>query len=92
MEYDERYVWGWRIDRAFSPHRCRLSTETLADGLGWYGIAPSVLGFAATWDQRRRKDAPQGLKVHDDYMRFMPGIMLAAARYPRPTLKKSFSA
>jgi hypothetical protein len=38
-----------RIDRAFSPHRCPLAPETQADGLGWYGAAPSVLGFAATW-------------------------------------------
>ncbi len=37
------------IGRAFSPHGCPLSTETQADGLGWYGVAPSVLGFAATW-------------------------------------------
>jgi hypothetical protein len=36
-----------RIDRAFSPHRCLWSPETQADGLGWYGVALSVLGFAA---------------------------------------------
>jgi hypothetical protein len=36
------------MDRAFSPHRCPLSPETLADGLGWYGIAPSALGSAAS--------------------------------------------
>jgi hypothetical protein len=26
-----------------------LAPETQADGLGWYGVAPSVLAFAATW-------------------------------------------
>jgi hypothetical protein len=31
-------------------------------------------------------------KAYDDYMTFMPGIMLAAARYPQPTLRQSFSA
>ena len=29
--------------------------ETQADGLGWNGGAPSVLGFAATRVQRRRR-------------------------------------
>jgi hypothetical protein len=31
--------------------------ETQADGLGWNGGAPSVLGFAATRAQRRRRVA-----------------------------------
>jgi hypothetical protein len=31
------------------PSQTPLSPETQADGLGWYGVAPSVLGFAATW-------------------------------------------
>jgi hypothetical protein len=30
-----------------------LSTETQADGLGWYGVAPPVLGFAAAWSSAR---------------------------------------
>ena len=38
----------------FSPRRCPLAPETQADGLGWYGVAPSVLGFAAI-----RTSAPQ---------------------------------
>jgi hypothetical protein len=29
-------------------------------------------------------------KAHDDCRTFMPGMMLAAAMYPRPTLKPSF--
>jgi hypothetical protein len=56
VECDERYVWDSMIDRAFSPHRCPLAPETQADGLGWYGVAPSVLGFAAT---RAAASAPQ---------------------------------
>jgi hypothetical protein len=36
------------MSRAFSPNRCDWAPETQADGLGWYGGAPSVLSFAAT--------------------------------------------
>jgi hypothetical protein len=42
------------MDRAFSPHRWSLTPETQAEGLGRYGVAPSVLGLAAT-----RTSAPQ---------------------------------
>ncbi len=35
------------INRAFSP-QIPFGPETQADGLGWYGGAPSVLSFAAT--------------------------------------------
>jgi hypothetical protein len=30
------------------PSRMPLTIETQADGLGWYGVAPSVLDFVAT--------------------------------------------
>jgi hypothetical protein len=35
------------VGRAFSPHKGSLAPETQADGLGCYGVAPSVLSFAA---------------------------------------------
>jgi hypothetical protein len=49
--FEEGLVNGARmIDRAFSPYIYPLASETraigLADGLGWYSVAPSVLGSA----------------------------------------------
>jgi len=38
-----------------------LAPETQADGLGWYGVAPLVLGFAATWTS-----APRKLQIKDE--------------------------
>ena len=69
------------IDRAFSPHRCPLSPETQADGLGWYGVAPSVLGFPATRASASKAHCcplprPQELKDICRGFRALPGISL----------------
>jgi hypothetical protein len=58
------------MDRAFSPHRCALSPATQADGLGWYGVAPSVLGFPAS----RRVSIQPFEKINLDKCDFRPSV------------------
>ncbi len=58
IQEHQDFILGWSVEEGLSngkndrtglqPSQMPLSSETQADGLGWYGVAPSALGFAAS--------------------------------------------
>ncbi len=56
----------------------------------WLGVQKAEKIEKVTGSRDDKGEHTSGAKAHDDFMTLMPGIMLAAARYPQPTLNRVF--